>query len=69
MGAGAACAELRLDSDGQAYSLADFIAEYGGSIVKPPREWSTAPKALFRRFPQRPAALRLPDPFCIGRQR
>merc|ERR1712151_356145 len=33
--------ERRLDGDGVAYTLAEFIALYGGSAESPPAEWMT----------------------------
>merc|ERR1712039_783316 len=33
--------ERRLDGDGMAYTLAEFIAQYGGSVENPPVEWTT----------------------------
>eukprot|EP00928_Gymnodinium_smaydae_P066736 TRINITY_DN49701_c0_g1_i1.p2 TRINITY_DN49701_c0_g1~~TRINITY_DN49701_c0_g1_i1.p2 ORF type:complete len:109 (-),score=46.79 TRINITY_DN49701_c0_g1_i1:90-416(-) len=32
-------AERRLDADGCAYTLPEFVAEYGGSVQQPPKEW------------------------------
>ena len=38
-----AVAQKRIDpSDGQAYTLQDFVECYGGSLVQPPAEWQTA---------------------------
>ena len=35
--------ELRIDpADGGAYTLADFLAEYGGSEEDPPEQWTAA---------------------------
>lgn len=35
--------DRRLDSDGAAYTLLEFIKQYGGSLNKPPRQWELAP--------------------------
>lgn len=40
--------ERRVDpNDGQAYTLADFVAEYGGSVDRPPEEWHAQRKTSF----------------------
>jgi len=40
--------ERRIDpSDGAAYTVADFVAEYGGSVDAPPQEWHLARASSF----------------------
>merc|ERR1719215_579903 len=33
--------ERRLDGDGMAYTLSEFVAQYGGSVENPPLQWTT----------------------------
>ncbi|CAD7937838.1 unnamed protein product [Amoebophrya sp. A25] len=34
--------DYRVDEDGYAYTLSEFIAEYGGSVQNPPKQWLQA---------------------------